>query len=135
MNKKLIIALIILLAAFGIYQRVFNGKAIDQANAQRAIEVAKPAINQDSLRYAPALAKIQAEPKVKETIITDSKVLYASVQDDGTNRNGYAEYLCQVLNNEGINDVRVKIIKQNSSKDPKADNAYGIILGQSDCRK
>jgi hypothetical protein len=134
-TKPIIITIIAIIVIFGIYQRVFHGKEIDKRNAQRAAEIDTPAINQDSIRYAPALAKIKAEPKVKEAIITDSKVMYASVLDDGTDRSGYAQYLCQVLSNQGITDLRIKIVKQNSSKDPKASNAYGILLGESDCRK
>ena len=134
-TKQIIITVIATIVIFGIYQRVFNGKEIDKRNAQRAAEIETPAINQDSIKYAPVLAKIKAEPKVKEALITESKVMYVSVLDDGTDRNGYAQYLCQVLNNQDITDLRIKIVKQNSGKDPKATNAYGILLGESDCRK
>lgn len=44
-----------------------------------------------------ALSEIRKKKKVIEAIITDANILYVSVKDDGTKRNGYAEYLCQIL--------------------------------------
>lgn len=81
-----------------------------------------------------ALSAIKKEKKVKEAIITDANVLYASVVDDGTRRDGYAEYLCQVLKDYGV-PMRVKIVKFGSKNDPKRDNAYGVLLGESWCKK
>lgn len=81
-----------------------------------------------------ALAEIKGEPKISEAIITEANVLYASVQDDGTNRNGYAEYLCQVLKSHNASCNRVKVVKGGSNSDPKADNAYGVLLGESWCK-
>ena len=49
-----------------------------------------------------ALVEIKKEPKIKEAIITDANVLYVTVEDDGTNRNGYAEYLLKEINRLGI---------------------------------
>ena len=49
--------------------------------------------------------------------------LYVGVLDDGTNRKGYAEYLCSVLKDNQAQTNRVKIVKHNSQNDPKRDNA------------
>lgn len=84
-------------------------------------------------RIPAALAAIRAEPKVKDLIWTSASVLYIAVDDDGTRRNGYAEYICQVLHEYGINDTWVKIVKFGSMDDPSRDNAYGILLGESRC--
>jgi hypothetical protein len=81
-----------------------------------------------------ALAEIRKEPKVKEAIITDVGVLYASVIDDGTNRTGYAAYLCEVLRAKQATVSRVKVVKFGSTKDPNRDNAYGVLLGESWCK-
>ncbi len=81
-----------------------------------------------------ALAEIRREPKVKEAIITESGVLYASVLDDGTNRSGYATYLCEVLRAKRSTASRVKVIRFASHNDPKRDNAYGVLLGESWCK-
>jgi hypothetical protein len=80
-----------------------------------------------------ALAIIKKEPKVKEAIITDVNVLYVSVLDDGTNRNGYADYLCQILNENGSSVSNVKVVEVGTTNDPDKDNAYGVLLGESNC--
>ena len=81
-----------------------------------------------------ALIEIRKEKKVKEAIITEANVLYVSVADDGTRRDGYAEYLCQILKENGSNINWVKVTKVNSTNDPNRDNAYGVLLGESHCR-
>ena len=80
-----------------------------------------------------ALTEIQKEPKIKEAIITDANVLYVSVEDDGTKRDGYAEYLCEILKEHKATTNWVKVVKVNSSKDPNSDNAYGVLLGEAHC--
>jgi len=91
----------------------------------------KPADNPNNKK---ALEALQSEPKVKEAIITDANVLYVSVEDDGTNRKGYADYLCQVLAENGSTISWIKIVKVGSTNDPKADNAYGVLLGETHCK-
>lgn len=80
-----------------------------------------------------ALEEIRKEAKVKEAIITDANVLYVTVEDDGTRRDGYAGYLCEVLNDHKATAKTVKVVKVNSSKDPDADNTYGVLLGEMNC--
>jgi len=140
MKKKIIISAVLLIIVFLIYQRLVNGDKIDKANIERAEKVREETIT-DSISKAntksytdKALAAINKEQKVKEAIITEANVLYASVIDDGTPRNGFADYLCQVLKDNQVNNVRVKIVKFGSMKDPKRDNAYGILLGESSCK-
>jgi len=70
------------------------------------------------------------EPKVKDFVFTDAKVLYASVIDDGTNRNGYAQYLYYALKEVNIKTFKVVVVKLRSQNDPKRDNAYGVKLGE-----
>lgn len=81
-----------------------------------------------------ALAEIKKEPKVKDVVLTDANVLYAAVADDGSKRDGYAEYLCGILKKHSVTGVRVKIVKFGSMNDPKRNNAYGILLGESWCK-
>lgn len=80
-----------------------------------------------------ALEEVKKEPKVLEAMITDANVLYVSVKDDGTNRSGYAQYLCGILNENKATTKWVKIVKVNSINDPNSDNAYGVLLGESNC--
>lgn len=77
---------------------------------------------------------MKAEPKVKDFVLTDANVLYVSVIDNGTNRDGYADYMCSVMREAHVNVLKVKVVKLGSQKDPKRDNAYGIKLGESQCK-
>lgn len=94
-------------------------------------ESEKPKNNLGNTR---ALTEIKKEPKVIEAIITDVDVLYVSVSDDGTDRSGYASYLCEILRENKASCNRVKVVKAGTTKHPKADNAYGILLGESWCK-
>lgn len=80
-----------------------------------------------------ALEEIKKEPKIKEAIITDANVLYVTVEDDGTNRDGYAQYLCGILKEHKASSSWVKVVKVNSINDENSDNAYGVLLGESNC--
>lgn len=80
------------------------------------------------------LKAVRKEPKVKEVIITDANVLYAAVIDDGTRRDGYAAYLCELVREHDRTVTRVKIVEYGTTKDPDRDNAYGILLGESWCK-
>lgn len=80
------------------------------------------------------LNKIKSEPKVKDAVITDSNILYVGVADDGTRRDGYAEYLCQVLKDINSDVYQVKVVRYGSHNSRDKDNAYGVLLGESRCR-
>lgn len=78
-----------------------------------------------------ALVEIRKEAKVKEAIITNADVLYVSVEDDGTSRNGFALYLGQILLEHNATTKWIKVVKINSMNDPNKDNAYGVLLGEA----
>jgi len=80
-----------------------------------------------------ALEEVKKEPKVKEALLTEANVLYVSVEDDGTKRDGYASYICEVLRDKKATTKLVKIVKFGSADDSNADNAYGILLGEYTC--
>lgn len=82
---------------------------------------------------AALLSVIKAEPKVKDAVITDADVLYVGVADDGTRRDGYAEYLCRVVKDNHGTVNRVKVVRAGSHNSPDKDNAYGKLLGESTC--
>ena len=124
--KTLLYAFLILIASVLIIGFVFSDNSND-VDAGAATNHGA-AYNNDA-----ALAAIKAEPKVKDAYITDVGVLYASVIDDGTRRDGYASYLCQVLKDNNSSAKRVKVVKLGSSNDPNRDNAYGVLLGESWC--
>ena len=95
-----------------------------------AAPVEKPADNAGNKK---ALEEIKKEPKITEAFLNDANVLYVSVADDGTKRDGYAQYLCGILKENQASCKWVKVVKVGSMKDPKADNAYGVLLGESRC--
>lgn len=88
----------------------------------------------DSLKSA-FIAVIKKEPKVKDVVLTDANVLYVAVQDDGTRRDGYAEYLCSVVAEHKADVEAVKVVEFGTMKSEKADNAYGRLLGETYCKK
>lgn len=141
MKKKLIVSAILLIIVLAVYQRITKGDKIDKANIERAKKVKEEYIIDSTSKsnnetfINEALAAIKKEEKIKDVIITEANVLYASVLDDGTPRNGYADYLCAVLTKYKVTNIRVKIVKFGSMKDKERDNAYGILLGESSCKR
>lgn len=130
MNKSLKILLgVVVLLGFSLW--VINQlKSPSNLVVPESID-SKESKNQNSQSL---LKLINGEPKVKEAIITDSNVLYVSVEDDGTKRDGFANYLCELIKEKGSNIMLVKVVKVNSTKDPNRDNAYGVLLGEAVCK-
>ena len=89
---------------------------------------------QENANNKKALEEIKKEKKVIEAFINDANVLYVSVEDDGTKRDGYAMYLCNVLSENQATTKMVKVMKVNSINDPNATNAYGVQLGEASCK-
>jgi hypothetical protein len=116
-----------LLLAFGI---TMHSGCNSETKKEKPAETQSTPSNKDQ-----ALEEIKKEPKVKEAVLTEANVIYAGVEDDGTRRDGYAEYLCGILSKHSVTGVRVKIVKFGSTNDPKRDNAYGVLLGESACQR
>lgn len=55
-----------------------------------------------------ALDAIRAEPKVVD-LVRKGPILYVGMQNDGSRRDGYAQYLCEVLREERVDDRSVDI--------------------------
>lgn len=130
MNKSLKVLLgVVVLLAFSLW--VINQLKSPSTLVDPESIDSKESENQNSQSL---LKLINEEPKVKEAIITDSNVLYVSVEDDGTKRDGFANYLCELINEKGSNIMLVKVVKVNSTNDPNRDNAYGVLLGEAICK-
>lgn len=69
----------------------------------------KPDIPESKKQQAVQYFKTQ-EPVAKDSTWTSNNTFSVGVIDDGTKRDGYALYVCQVLADMGIHEVRVKII-------------------------
>jgi len=72
------------------------------------------------------------EPKAKDAVWTQEDIFKIGVIDDGTNRDGYAEYACAVLYKEGFKGKRVwvqiiDIVKLNKIGE-------WVRLGEAKCR-
>jgi hypothetical protein len=130
---------VVAVLAIAIYRFVSSPRMVESSEDNQAFLKSLETVD-DSKAVLPSipnskeviLIKVRNEPKVIEAIITDAKVLYVSVRDDGTRRNGYAEYLCMIAKSSFVE--RVKVIKVNSQNSPNRDNAYGILLGESWCK-
>ena len=89
---------------------------------------------QDNANNKSALEEIRKEKNISEAFLNDANVLYVSVADDGTKRDGYAMYICGILAEHKATVKMVKVMKVGSINDPNATNAYGIQLGESMCK-
>ncbi|MGJ8619584.1 MAG: hypothetical protein ACSHWN_04570 [Methylophilaceae bacterium] len=67
----------------------------------------------ESTKRDPAKEKVMAhfisdeEPTAKDASWTADDIFKIGVIDNGENRNGYAEYACQVLNDHGLNNQNI----------------------------
>ncbi|MEI8087357.1 MAG: hypothetical protein WCG93_14200 [Paludibacter sp.] len=77
---------------------------------------------------------MQDEKSVKDYVLTNAQVLYVSVSDNGSNRDGLASYFCDRMKELRIKVFKVKVVKYGSQKDSKRDNAYGVKLGECQCQ-
>lgn len=50
---------------------------------------------------------IKSEPKVKDATWMTTRNLYVGVLDDGTRRDGYAQYICEEAKSHGATMVKV----------------------------
>lgn len=73
---------------------------------------------------APALRAVQSEPKVLGAEWTN-RSLTVEVADDGTRRDGFADYLCEVVSeHKGATPVTITV----------KDYRGGRVLGTSSCQ-
>lgn len=82
-----------------------------------------PRIQVDETAKGTALAALKAEPKILD-VAWEGSSLWAGVKDDGTRRDGYAGYLCEVVREHGATPVVIHV----------KDISSGKTLGRSDCR-
>ncbi|WP_148639426.1 hypothetical protein [Aquimarina longa] len=122
-NCCLVIILICTLFSCGNTEKPKVTKAIEK--------VEKPSENANNLR---ALKEIKTESKIKNAFISDDSILYVEVLDDGTSRDGYADYLCQVLLDFKPINLEIKVIKYEPKKELKNGVFNRIILGESNCK-
>jgi hypothetical protein len=85
-------------------------------------------------KFDKAIKAVKAEPKVKSAEWNNKSEslpsLLVGVIDDGTNRNGYAEYICLVLSEHGIKGGVVRIMDEASGQ-----RGQWKELGKASCPK
>lgn len=129
---KLILGVLAALIVANYVTKLFKGKDEAPTSTVKVEETTKPNLEDAKKAYLEKIRK--DEPKVKEAIITEANVLYISVVGDGTKRDGLASYFCETLRDANLNQEikKIKIVKFGSTTDPKKDNAYGVLLGESE---
>ena len=61
--------------------------------------------------YKAAMDEIRAENKVINAVWVGDITLWVGVKDDGTRRDGYAQYICLLLHDHKINNVYIHIME------------------------
>lgn len=80
-----------------------------------------------------ALTDLRGEPKIVEAMFTGASSLWVSVRDDGTNRDGFAEYVCNSLHFAGMPQGDFYVIHiWDAAKMASGEN---VELGRSECSK
>ena len=127
MDKKKIIGIVVLsIVLLVIFKTCKGSTATNEPNQEKTI-------NNDSINKV-VLEVVKKESKVKDAVLTDAKVLYIAVENDGTNRNGLASYFCEIVAENKGNINAVKIVEYGTMKSKNRDNAYGVLLGESTCK-
>ena len=101
-----------------------------QYNEFKKDSTEKAEIQKKELQKFRLDSMMRNEQKVLDYAVTPSDILYVTVYDDGTRRDGLAEYFYYQMKEIEYEIAAVKIVKAYSQKDPKRDNAYGILLGE-----
>ncbi len=128
MNKSKLIGSAVLFVV--IFIGVKTCKSGDVASAQNT----EKTVNNDSINKV-ALEIVKQEKKVKDVVLTDANVLYVAVESDGTDRSGYASYICETLKESKSTIEAVKVVEFGTMNSPEKDNAYGVLLGESRCNQ
>jgi len=76
------------------------------------------------------LKLVRAETQVKQALITEADVLYVSVEDDGSRRDEYANYLCGLIKDQTTSIKKVKVVAVKKAR----QSANGVPLGESSCQ-
>lgn len=95
-----------------------------QASAPTPIAASAPL---DTKKYDAAMAEIRAERSIIAASWGPYKgaSLYVAVKDDGSRRDGYAEYLCMILRGHDLRGVVIHVMTPSDYKDYNTGNDLG----------
>lgn len=71
--------------------------------------LAKAFAYSDAHNQATNLFRSSSEPTALDAVWTDKAVFKVGVVDDGSNRDGYAQYVCEVLADKGFKGAGVLV--------------------------
>ncbi len=93
----------------------------------------KPHIGRISLETQKSISQklIATEPRVKDAAWSTSTTLLVGVLNDGSRRDGYASYICQVLYEDGLKGIGVWVKVIDIEKLVR-DNTRAV-LGEARC--
>jgi len=86
----------------------------------------------ESKQKAVAQKPIKEEVKIKDAAWSTPGTLLVGVLNDGTNRNGYANYVCEVLYDEGLKGK--KVIVKVIDIGVLVNQNKRVTLGQASCK-
>lgn len=142
--KKLLLAAILLMGGFAWYQNHEKAAAAEVARQQaeqkaqqeeaalRAANVAKAEAKQRASKphRVELLASLKKEPRIKDVGWLDEKnnSILIGVLDDGSSRDGYAEYICNMMNDHELHGGIVRIMDVSAATRDKWKE-----LGRANC--
>ena len=123
----------IFLIGFGAFMVNFNN-ALSSNKEHQTTNVQKQTVDlfKKKRNQVAKLFKSNKEPVAKDAIWTSNKIFKVGVINDGTSRDGYAQYVCLTLNDYGFKNenIWVQIIDINKlTKDGK-----WIKIGEAHCK-
>lgn len=131
--KKIILIICVLVHLFGCTQTKvnLNSKSGD-TNVQNEVDKSLEIIPYTKEGLEKLLNEIELnEPSVKGKYFDKENIeLYIAVSNDGTNRDGLAEYYCQLCKDFDVSAKGVYITEY-KYRDPKS---FDMILGESNCK-
>ena len=80
-----------------------------------------------------AISVLKTEPKVVDAMFTQDISLWVSMKDDGSRRDGYAEYVCLALYEAGMQNGDFVVIKILDAAALTRDKM--VELGRFECAK
>ncbi|WP_151792027.1 hypothetical protein [Acinetobacter soli] len=72
------------------------------------------------------------EITVKDVVWSNTKTLSVGVIDDGTNRDGYAQYICEIVSSGGLSGFNIMVKVIDIQKLKQTDK--WVTIGKSNCK-
>lgn len=82
-----------------------------------------------------ATMAIRAEPKVKDLLYQQGQAVewQVGILDDGTSREGYARYICEILAENGASTPRTQVRIVDIARVSRGESFRSASLGQAAC--